>query len=257
MVKLMGNAADAPSESQETSDLIKTPERFADLWSGGRELAAKLSAYRDRADVVVLGIVSAGVPVAYEVAKYLAVPLDLVIIRRLLTPQGPGSQTCAVSIAGSMVIDEELLPRPAVPATPLDHFLADAIAELNLREQTCRHGQSPLDVGGKSVILVDCGIRSGLTMEAAIKALRTSNPAKIFAAVPVASREGCERVETQPDRLVVLSQPEPFGNAGLWYTDFSRPGDELVGDLLQPATGRLALKTHRTDEQSFKTTTEF
>jgi len=206
--------------------------RFPTLGSGGRELALKLEPYRETNDVIVLGIALGGVPVAHEVAKYLSAPLDLVIIRRLLTPRGPGSQTCAVSIAGSMVIDEELLPRPAVPSTPLDHFLTDAFAELRSREQICRRGRPPTELAGKTVILVDCGIRTGLTMKAAIGALRTKKPAKIVAAVPVASHEARHEVAALADELIFLSQPQPFGHVGLWYVDFSRPGDDRVGELL-------------------------
>ncbi|HEY8189005.1 MAG TPA: phosphoribosyltransferase family protein [Pyrinomonadaceae bacterium] len=209
--------------------------RFTNLRSAGRELALKLEEQRDVNDVIVLGIALGGLPVAFEVAQYLNVPLDLVIIRRLLTPQGPGSQTCAVNVAGSLVIDAELLPRPVVPSTPLDHFLADAIAELGRREQICRAGRPPIDLAGKTVILVDCGIRSGLTMQAAIGALRTKDPRQIIAAVPVASHEASAGVTALADDLIFLSQPEPFGHVGLWYLDFSRPGDDHVGELLQPA----------------------
>lgn len=212
--------------------------RFPSLRSAGRDLALKLEKHREVDDVVVLAIALGGVPVAHEVAKYLSVPLDLVIIRRLLAPQGPGSQTCAVSIAGSMVIDEELLPRPAVPSTPLDHFVADAIAELSRREQTCRGGRPPINLAGGTVILVDCGIRTGLTMRAAIGALRTKEPAQIIAAVPVASHEARDAVAALADELIFLSQPEPFGHVGLWYADFSRPGDDRVGELLEPASLR-------------------
>jgi predicted phosphoribosyltransferase len=212
--------------------------RFTDLRSAGRELALKLERQREANNVVVLGIAFGGVPVAHEVAKYLNAPLDFVIIRRLLAPQGPGSQTCAVNVAGSMVIDEELLPRPAIPVTPLDYFLADAIAELGRREQICRRGRPPIDLADKIVILVDCGIRSGLTMKAAIGAVRTRKPARIIAAAPVTSPEARDGVAALADELIVLSQPQPFGHVGLWYVDFSRPGEDRVGELLEPANPR-------------------
>jgi putative phosphoribosyl transferase len=212
--------------------------RFPSLRSAGRDLALRLETHREVDDVIVLAIALGGVPVAHEVAKYLGLPLDLVIIRRLLAPQGPGSQICAVNIAGSMVIDEELLPFPAVTSTPLDYFLADAIAELHRREQTCRRGRPPMDLAGRTVILVDCGIRTGLTMRAAIAALRTKKPAQIIAAVPVASHEACDGIATLADELIFLSQPQPFGNVALWYVDFSRPGDDLVGELLETASLR-------------------
>jgi len=206
--------------------------RFSSLRSAGGELALKVETHRQKIDVVVLGIALGGVPVARELAKNLKAPLDLVIIRRLLAPQGPGSQTCAVSVAGSLVIDEDLLPLPTVPSTPLDHFLADAIAALRLRDQTCRRNRSPVTLAGKTVVLVDCGIRTGLTMRAAISAVRTKDPARIIAAAPVASREGYSKVAPLSDELICLAQPEPFGHVGLFYSDFTRPGDDGVGELL-------------------------
>lgn len=208
--------------------------RFPNLRTAGRELAAKLELYRQRDDVVVLAILLGGALVAHEVANFLGAPLDIVIIRRLFTPQGPGSQICAANVGGSMVIDEELLPPAAGPSTPVEYFVADAIAELNQREQTCRRGRPPIDLAGKTVILVDCGIRTGLTMQAAIKALRSKRPAQIIAAVPVASELASATIAKLADELVCLAWPEPFGNAAVWYTDFSRPGDDTVGELLEP-----------------------
>lgn len=207
-------------------------KRFPNLRTAGRELALKLEPYRGRDDVVVLAILLGGSLVADEVANALGAPLDLLIIRRLFAPQGPGSQICAVNVGGSMVINEELVPRPAVPTTPVEHFVAGAIAELESREEICRRGRTPIDLKSKNVILVDCGIRTGLTMQAAIEALRISGPARIVAAVPVASEQGCLAVAAVADELVCLATPEPFGNVALWYADFSRPGDESVGDML-------------------------
>jgi putative phosphoribosyl transferase len=224
------DGADPPSESNETLNQV-TP--FPDLSSAGRELASKLAPYREGDNVVVLAIVLGGVPVAREVANFLRAPLDLVIIRRLLAPQGPGSQICAVNIGGSMVIDKELIPRPAVPSTPLDHFTNDAIVELSRREQNCRRGRPPTDLSGKAVILVDCGIRSGSTMVAAISALRTRAPARIVAAVPVASLGGHAAIASLADEIVCLARPRPFGHVGLWYKDFTRPGDDRVSEVLE------------------------
>jgi predicted phosphoribosyltransferase len=143
-----------------------------------------------------------------------------------------------VNVAGSLIIDEELLPRPVAPATPLDHFLADAIAGLSRREQICRGGRPPTDLAGRTVILVDCGIRTGLTMQAAIGALRKKKPAQLIAAAPAVSHEGRDTVAALADELIFLSQPQPFGHVGLWYIDFSRPGDNHVAELLETASLR-------------------
>lgn len=221
-----------PQSSQKEDQSIKPAKPFPDLCSAGRELALQLEKYRRADDVVVLAIVLGGVLVAHEVAKYLCAPLDLVIIRRLLAPQGPGSQICAVSIGGSMVIDKAVLPLARIPSTPLDHFIADAIAELSQRERICRRELEPSDLKGKTAILVDCGIRTGSTMQAAIGALRTKNPARIIAAVPITSHGGCITVADLCDEFFYLARPVPFGHVGLWYTDFSRPGDDGVAELL-------------------------
>lgn len=204
--------------------------RFPNLASGGLDLARRLDPYKDKR-LLVFAILSGGVPAAVEVAKYLNAPIDLVIIRRLLMPSGPGSQLCAVSIAGTMVVDEEV-PLPATPSSPVEHFSAEAISQLTEREKICRAGRAAKDIAGETVILVDCAIRTGSTMRAAMKALRTQKPETIIAAVPVASQEGAAAVAPIVDELICLRYPEPFGNAGVWYKDFTRPRDDEIASLL-------------------------
>ena len=208
---------------------------YPNLSSAGGELALTLSRAGIAHDVIVLGIVSGGVPVAVEVAKHLEASLDLVIIRRLLAPRGPGSQAVAVNVADSLVIDEEIGPRPAQPQTPLDYFLEDALNGLARRAQVCRGKRPPTELTGKSVLIVDCGIRTGLTMQAAISAVRTFNPAHITAAVPVTSLDGRRVVEALAVELIYLAAPEPFGNAGVWYRDFRRLADDSISQLLKSA----------------------
>lgn len=209
-------------------------EPFPNLSSAGDELARRLVGAGTSHDVIVLGIVSAGIPVAVEVAKHLVAALDVIIIRRLLAPRGPGSQAVAVNVAGTLVVDEEVGPRPVKPQTPLDYFLEDALNGLARRAEVCRGERSPTELAGKSVLLVDCGIRTGLTMQAAIGAVRTLNPARITAAVPVTSLEGRRVVEALADEFIYLAAPEPFGNAGVWYRDFRRLADDSISQLLRP-----------------------
>jgi putative phosphoribosyl transferase len=220
-------------ESGAAGSDIAATTRFPDLRRAGSELALRLSGYRSRDDVVVLAIVLGGVLVADEVATHLRAPLDFVIIRRLLVRDGPDGQECAVSVAGALVVDEELAAGATAPSSPLDYFIADALAGIAARQSICRRNRSALDVSGRTVVLVDCGIRSGSTMRAAIGALRTKSPASIVAAVPVASREGYATVKSLVDEFVCLAQPDPFPHVAYWYQDFGRPGDELIGDYLQ------------------------
>jgi putative phosphoribosyl transferase len=205
---------------------------FPNLSSAGGELAAALPRDGTSSDLVVLAIASAGVPVAVEVAKHLESALDLIIIRRLLAPRGPGSQACAVNVAGNLVVDDEVGPRPAKPRTPFDYFMEDALNGLARRTELCRGERVPAELAGKPVLLVDCGIRTSLTMQAAIGAVRTLNPARVTAAVPVTSVDGLRVVEALVDEFIYLAAPEPFGNAGMWYKDFSRPADDAVSQLL-------------------------
>lgn len=224
--------ADGPADFEEsTAAPLALIQPYSNLRAGGRELATKLERYRDRDDVVVLALVLGGVLVGHEVAREIGAPLDFIIIRHLLAPQGAGSVVSAVNVAGALIVDEELLPQNP-PSSPLDYFLADALAGLDLREQTCRRGRPPIEIQGKTIILVDCGIRTATTMQAAIRALRTKQPAKIIAAVPIASRGGCEATASLADELVCLATPQTFGNVGLWYKDFSRPGDDHIGEFL-------------------------
>jgi len=207
---------------------------FSNLSRGGAELAAALPLESLSRDVFVLAIVSAGVPGAVEVAKHLEAPLDLVIIRRLLTPQGPGSQAVAVTVASKLVVDEEIGPRPAKPQTPFDYFIEDALNVLTLRTKLCRAERPPVELAGRHLLIFDCAMRTGLTMKAAIGSARSLNPASITAAVPVTSDYGRRVVEPLADKLIYLAAPEPFGNAGVWYKDFRRMADEAISQYLRP-----------------------
>jgi putative phosphoribosyl transferase len=125
-----------------------------------------------------------------------------------------------------------LPPPPIIPSRPIDFFVRDALDELAARERLCRAGRSAMDLTDKSVILVDCGMRTGSTMKAAVGALRTLKPARVIAAVPIAAPESRDEVAASVDDLVCLDWPEPFGHTGLWYKDFRRPGDDALGALL-------------------------
>ena len=214
--------------------MTETIAPFPNLSSGGAELAAALPREGISKDVFVLAIVSAGVPGAVAVANHLEAPLDLVIIRRLLAPQGPGSQAAAVTVAGTLILDEEIGPRPAKPQTPLDYFIEDALNGLTLRTKLCRAERPPVALAGRPILIFDCAMRTGLTMKAAIQSVRTLNPSSITAAVPVTSDDGRRSVEPLADELIYLAAPEPFGNAGVWYKDFRRMADEDISRYLRP-----------------------
>ena len=221
------------ASSHISEGLLKRIHRYPDLRTGGLQLAQELRKRGSFQDYLVLAIALGGVPVGREVATQLHLPFDIVLIKRLLLPRGPGSELCAMSVAGRIILDEGIQV-PASPSTPLEHFLDDALCGFRHREEMCRPDRSPVDLVDRKVLLVDCAIRSGSTMKSAIRAVRKLNPTRITAAVPVASREGYGLIKSLADQVVCLAQPEPFGNAGMWYEDFSRPEDKDMHKLFDP-----------------------
>jgi len=204
--------------------------RFVDARGAGGALGAALESYGGRADALVLALARGGAGVGLEVAKRLGLALDLVLLRRLLVTRGPLEPSCAVSLAGSLFLDELDAPTDE-PA--FKHFLEGALAELEAGARACRGERPPLDLRGKTVLLVDNGVRTGSTMLAAVRALRSAAPARVVAAAPVAAREGRAVLEAAADAFHCLASPEPFGHVGLWYEDFSRPSDEEIRAMLE------------------------
>ena len=220
----------APASSHKGDESAKQVARFPNLRAAGTRLPQQLQ-HLDVTDTVVLAIANAGVPVAREVADQFDLPIDILIIRRLFVPRGAGSEICAVSVAGRVVLDEQVIVA-ANPTIPIEHFIVQGISQLQERAQISRGDQPPLEIAGRKILLVDCAIHTASTMKIAIRALRTLRPMFIVAAVPVASREGDALVERIADEVVCLALAEPFGHAGMWYYDFDRPSDEEVRKLL-------------------------
>src|SRR5258705_10136213 len=212
-------------------ELLK-PGLFRDRREAGRLLAAKLTAYANRPDVIVLALPRGGVPVADEVARALGAPLDVFVVRKLGVPGSEELAMGAVATGGVRVLNDQIVDRLGIP----DH-LVDAVAvreqqELSRRERLYRGGRPPPDVRGRAVILVDDGLATGATMHAAIHALRQQQPARIVVAVPTAAPETCEELRAEVDEVICAVTPEPFHAVGLWYRDFSQTTDEEVRDLL-------------------------
>ena len=221
----------APASSHNPRDPLKQVERFANLRVAGVRLSEELRRTRSFEDFIVLAIALGGVPVGHELAMRLGLPFDLVLIRRLLVPDGPGSEQCAVNVAGTLIVDNDIDVRET-PLTPLDHFLTDALLGFRQREQICRGGKPAMNLAGQNVLLVDCGIHTGSTMKTAVTALRKLKPRTIVGAAPIISREGHAAVAPLFDELIYLGMPDQFINTGYWFRDFTRPADEQIGDLL-------------------------
>ncbi|HEV7395849.1 MAG TPA: phosphoribosyltransferase family protein [Pyrinomonadaceae bacterium] len=214
-------------------DSLPAVTPFSGLRVAGHDLATRLESYRGRDDVIVLALVLGGVLVGHEVASQLGLPFDYVILRRLFAPNGPGFPVCAVNVAGNLEFVGDVPPRPEVPVTGLDYFLRDTLAQLEEREKICRGGRPPRDLAGKTILLVDCGMRTGSTMMTAMRAVRSGQPAKLVVAQPVASLGATELVKPEADEFVCLGYPRPFGNVAVWYKDFTRPEENQISDLLK------------------------
>lgn len=225
----------ANTHTAPADDAAKGP-RFADARAAGRRLAARLAGCSGLQGALVLGVARGGVPVAFEAARALDLPLDLVLLRRLLAPRGPLDPACAVSVGGSLFLDEELTTETGDGARAA--FVAEALAEFAARALACRGTRPPAALKGRRVVLVDNGIRTGSTLRAALRALRSFEPARVVAAVPVAAPEAYASLEPLADELVCLAWPRPFGHVGLWYADFRRPGDEEIREMLETADVR-------------------
>ena len=198
-------------------------------------LASKLSAYAQLPNTVVLALPRGGVPVAFEVAKALAVPLDVFLVRKLGLPGHEELAIGAIAIGGVRVLNNDVVGHLRIPAEVIDKITAREQRELTRREQHYRAGRSPLQVRGWTVILVDDGLATGSSMRAAIGALRLLEPAVVVVAVPVAARATCKELQPLVDEVVCAMTPEPFTAVGLWYEDFSQTSDEEVRELLQRA----------------------
>jgi erythromycin esterase-like protein/predicted phosphoribosyltransferase len=210
-------------------------ERFHDRREAGRLLAAKLAAYADRPDVVVLALPRGGVPVAHEVAGSLHVPLDVFVVRKLGVPGHEELAMGAVATGGVRVLNDEVVRALRIPEYVIDRIEAKEREELARRERAYRGGRPPLEVSGRTVILVDDGLATGATMRAAVLALRQLHPARIIVAVPTASPETCNELKAEVDEVICAITPEPFHAVGYWYEEFAQTTDQEVRELLARA----------------------
>jgi len=210
--------------------------RFRDRHEAGRVLATRLLAYANRPDVLVLALPRGGVPVGFEVAHALKAPLDVFLVRKLGVPGHEELAMGALASGGVRVLNEDVVRQLRIPDAVIDAVAREEQRELERRDRLYRDGRPPIDVRGRTVILVDDGLATGSTMRAAILALRRQHPAAIVVAVPVAAATTCAEFASEVDDVVCASTPEPFYAVGLWYADFTQTTDQQVHDLLARAS---------------------
>jgi predicted phosphoribosyltransferase len=213
---------------------------YIDRADAGRALAESLAGWRLAADAVVLALPRGGVPVAYEVASALGLPLDVLVVRKLGLPSQPELAMGAIASGGAMVLNPDVLRYLRGGDDALESVRASETAELLRRERQYRGDQPPLEMSGRTAIVVDDGLATGATMEAAVRSLSALGANRIIVAVPVASVEARDRVATVADEVVCPYTPEYFSAVGQWYRDFGQTSDEEVRDLLQRAHATLA-----------------
>jgi putative phosphoribosyl transferase len=216
------------------------PQPFADRHEAGAILATQLQAYKERNDLVVLGLPRGGVPVAFEVAMALGAPLDVFVVRKLGVPGHAELAMGAIASGGIRVLNDDVVAWYGLPPAAIEEVARVEQSELERREREYRNDQPLVDLTGKTVVLVDDGLATGSTMKAAVQAVRAKDPARIVVAVPVGARDTCRALATSADEVVCARMPEPFSAVGLWYRDFSQTTDAEVRELLEQsrAAGR-------------------
>ena len=209
--------------------------RFADRAEAGRVLARQLSTRAGRRDVVVLGLPRGGVPVAFEVAKALGAPLDVLVVRKLGVPMQPELAMGAIASGDALYVDRHLQHETGVTEAEFARVLSQERAELARREALYRDAWPALPVSGRTVIVVDDGMATGATLKVAVEALRANAPAAIIAALPVAPADAAARLGDSVDELVCAMKPQVFFSVGQFYVDVSETADDEVRDRLARA----------------------
>lgn len=212
--------------------------RFADRTDAGRRLAAALAG-KVAGDAVVLALPRGGVPVAAEIAKALGAPLDLVLVRKIGTPNEPELAMGAVADASRplTVRNEDVIAALRISEAAFDAARDDELRELARRRAAYLAGRPPVPVAGRVAILVDDGIATGATTRAALRAVRRQAPSRLILAVPVAPPETLAALAGEADEIVCLEQPADLGSIGLSYDDFAQLDDRTVVRLLRENAG--------------------
>jgi putative phosphoribosyl transferase len=208
-------------------------EKYIDRYEAGIILAEHLKDYANQEHVIALALPRGGVPVAYEIATALSIPLDIFIVRKLGVPGHEELAMGAIASGGTVVFNEPLMNQLNIEQKLIDSVLAAEQKELVRRELLYRGNRPFPNLLGKTIILVDDGIATGATMLAAVKALHKHKPASIIIAVPVAARSTCEELKTLVDKIVCPLRPINFYAVGLWYEQFSQTSDDEVIELLK------------------------
>jgi putative phosphoribosyl transferase len=206
--------------------------------AAGRMLARLLTAYQQRPEVIVLGLPRGGVPVAYEVASALLVRLDLMLVRKLGVPGYEELAMGAIAEGGVRVLSPAILHQQRIDEVALAAVTERQSKELQRRERAYRGDRAVPQLRNQQVILVDDGLATGATMQAAVQAVQRQNPQRIIVAVPVAAADSLEVLHTQVDEIICPHVTNELISIGRWYLDFTQVSDDEVLALLTQAWQR-------------------
>ena len=217
--------------------------RFPDRSKAGQLLAQKLAGYANNPDVVVLALPRGGVPVGFEVACSLNVPLDIIVVRKLGVPNHEELAMGAIASGNVRVLNDDTIDWLQIPSVVIERVTEIEKTELERRESIYRGTTPPLDPAGKIVILVDDGIATGSTMRAAVAVVRSRNPQRVVIAVPTAPVSTADELRNVADDFVTIIAAEVFMGVGQWYDDFRQVSDEVTRDLYECAR-QLWMRSH-------------
>ncbi|OGT60422.1 MAG: phosphoribosyl transferase [Gammaproteobacteria bacterium RIFCSPHIGHO2_12_FULL_43_28] len=210
-------------------------QNYSNREEAGKILAKLLHSYAGQKDALVLALPRGGVPVAYEIAKALHLPLDVFIVRKLGVPGHSELAMGAIAMGGATVFNDDIVHELQISQTEINRVIATEEQEL-LRRQAVYRGDKPFPpLRGKTIILVDDGVATGATIRSAILSLKKVQPATLIVAVPVADRSICKILQPLVDEFYCPLQPDQLYAVGAWYEDFSQTEDEEVFSLLRKA----------------------
>lgn len=212
---------------------------FVDRREAGRILAAQLGEYAGRPDVTVLALPRGGVPVAYEIARALSVPLGVILVRKVYHPGNHDVPVATIVSGDFQMLDPDVMAARGIDRRDVERQIAQARQELADQERIYRGTTPTTDVAGRTIILVYDGMATGQSMVAAVAALRARGAERVVVAVPVATPNARATAERAADGCVCLMTPEPFYRIGVWYDDFAPVSDASVLVLLDSAARRL------------------
>jgi putative phosphoribosyl transferase len=207
---------------------------FENRRDAGRRLAGKLSRFRDERPVI-FALPRGGVPVGYEISRALTAPLDVFVSRKLGAPGQPEFGIGAVAAGGVRVLNEDVVKRLGITDEYVERITARETAEVERRLRYFRGDRPEPEVGGRTAILVDDGLATGVTARAAVEAMRLRRPRRLVLAAPVCAAQTAELLRPGVDELVCLESPTDLGAIGFWYRDFQQTTDEEVVELLERA----------------------